>query len=394
VESFYKKIDSTLRGHVAQECLTMMQELNADCALIVPAFPSEGRQTIGGYQLVRGIPLERTDVARDPLFPVRVSHIPTLLAQSCGNPDWVGFIEISVVMKGAGPLLIEIQKQIKYGKKLIVIDACQNVDLAQIALASEKLRGTYNILPCGSAGLANAFSDLWPSASDELPLSLAPNTLPYGPTIVVSGSTTELNRNQLRYLIDHYVHYGDGTALCVVELQPKEVLGIFPLDIPLEKITTALKDRNTVIVTTALHPDSLQRTFDVATSQGISVSRATFLAQETLQKLCRVLSDHMLLHPSTFPEESAKGTSLKWVLCGGETAARVTQALGTTTVQIVAEVQPSVPLSRDADYEVLDIGPPEWSKNWYVTKSGNFGQPSTLADIIRILKHHEAEYPS
>ena len=45
---FYKKIDSTLRGHIALETLTMLLMLEYDAAIIIPAYPQEGRITVGG----------------------------------------------------------------------------------------------------------------------------------------------------------------------------------------------------------------------------------------------------------------------------------------------------------------------------------------------------------
>ena len=38
-EYFYKKIDSTLRGHIAIETLKMLEMLEYDAAIIFPAFP-------------------------------------------------------------------------------------------------------------------------------------------------------------------------------------------------------------------------------------------------------------------------------------------------------------------------------------------------------------------
>jgi uncharacterized protein YgbK (DUF1537 family) len=72
----------------------MLDELKAQCAVIAPAYPQAGRRTVGGYQLVRGVPVEKTVVARDPLCPVRQSHLPTLLEQS-SRPDLVGYIPLS-----------------------------------------------------------------------------------------------------------------------------------------------------------------------------------------------------------------------------------------------------------------------------------------------------------
>jgi hypothetical protein len=48
-----KRIDSTLRGHIAGELKTLHAELTKPL-LIAPAFPQAGRSTIGGYQLVDG----------------------------------------------------------------------------------------------------------------------------------------------------------------------------------------------------------------------------------------------------------------------------------------------------------------------------------------------------
>ena len=43
----YKKIDSTLRGHIAIETLLVLEMLEYDAAIIIPAFPQEGRTTVG-----------------------------------------------------------------------------------------------------------------------------------------------------------------------------------------------------------------------------------------------------------------------------------------------------------------------------------------------------------
>ena len=61
---YYKKIDSTLRGHIALETLTVLNILDYDAAIIIPAFPQEGRITVGGYHLAKGVPIGKTEIAR------------------------------------------------------------------------------------------------------------------------------------------------------------------------------------------------------------------------------------------------------------------------------------------------------------------------------------------
>jgi 4-hydroxythreonine-4-phosphate dehydrogenase len=68
--TIYKKIDSTLRGHVAAETAALLEGAAAEGqrgALVVaaPAFPPLGRTTRGGRVYVRGTPLEETEVWRD-----------------------------------------------------------------------------------------------------------------------------------------------------------------------------------------------------------------------------------------------------------------------------------------------------------------------------------------
>ena len=44
---YYKKIDSTLRGHIALETYTMLDMLKYDAAIIIPAFHQKARNTVG-----------------------------------------------------------------------------------------------------------------------------------------------------------------------------------------------------------------------------------------------------------------------------------------------------------------------------------------------------------
>ena len=69
-EYIYKKIDSVLRGNIAVETITLLEVLGMDAAVIFPAFPNEGRTTVGSFQLVKGVPLQRTEVSRDPSCPI------------------------------------------------------------------------------------------------------------------------------------------------------------------------------------------------------------------------------------------------------------------------------------------------------------------------------------
>ncbi len=65
----FKTIDSTLRGNVRAEVLAAARACRRP-VVVAPAFPSEGRTTRHGVQLVGGVPVHRTVFGNDPRSPV------------------------------------------------------------------------------------------------------------------------------------------------------------------------------------------------------------------------------------------------------------------------------------------------------------------------------------
>jgi uncharacterized protein YgbK (DUF1537 family) len=76
----FKKVDSVLRGYVAEELLAHIQKLSHSRALLVPANPGLGRTIINGQYLLNGAPLHQSNFANDPEFPVKTSSVIELLA--------------------------------------------------------------------------------------------------------------------------------------------------------------------------------------------------------------------------------------------------------------------------------------------------------------------------
>lgn len=64
VKVYSNRIDSTLRGNLGSETDAMLDCLGEDyVAIVAPCFPVSGRIVIGGYMLVNGLPLHKTDIA-------------------------------------------------------------------------------------------------------------------------------------------------------------------------------------------------------------------------------------------------------------------------------------------------------------------------------------------
>ena len=351
---YYKKIDSTVRGHIALEVLAMIETLGFDAAVIVPAFPLEGRVTVGGYHLMRGVPIERTEMARDPHSPIFESHLPTLLKSQLSdeNKDLVASVELKTVMKGAGPILRQLKELISAGKKIIVMDAVSTVDIEQIVLAIGK--SEYNILPAGTAATAQVLSDLW--LPDLNPQHFA-KTFPELPKLVISGSATQITSNQISRLEES----DDFENVLVIHLDMKTVLAGVSEEL-VERIVTNLGSNNIVVV----HTSDLIRDFDgfsedslnaELTKSGMANRVTDFLAELTKQVVAR--KDVIL------------------ITLGGETSYKCCEAIGANQLQLIDEVAPAIALSMDHN------------ARWIVTKSGNLGGVNTLVDILKYFEKHE-----
>ena len=351
---FYKKIDSTVRGNIAIEVLAMLEVLEWDAAVIIPAFPAEGRVTIGGYHVLKGIPIERTEMARDPHSPIRESHLPTLLKSQLDESyeHLVGSIELKTVMKGAGPILIKLNELIKSGKKLIVMDAVSTTDIEQIILATDK--SDYNILPTGTAATAQVLSDLWYSDTEPNQIN---KTIPELPKLIVSGSATEITAKQIKRLEESDEF--DDTLF--IEVNLKSIIG-WEFDEITERIVNNLVQNNIVIV----HTSNLITDFD-------GFSEELLDADLTKQSLACLITDYL----AELTKQVTARKEFILITLGGETSYKCCEAIGATQLQLVDEVAPAIALSLDHN------------ARWIITKSGNLGGINTLIDILKYFEHHE-----
>lgn len=348
-EYIYKKIDSVLRGNIAVETITLLEVLGMDAAVIFPAFPSEGRTTIGGFHLVKGVPLQRTEVSRDPSCPIVESNIVNLLKSQLPQElsDTIDLISLDIVMKGAGPILSKLNELIAKGKKLIIADAVSTTDLEQIALAVTK--STYKILPTGSAGAAQALSKIWYPNSDEN--KETEPELPNLPKFVVSGSATELTASQIKRLQEN----DDIENTYFIAIKPQNIFSNDCDDVAQRVLNNLVKD-NIVI----LHSSELIENTEEMSNLLMEheITREVFIS-----KICDYLA------AITRIVLSQKNAIL--VTVGGETSYKCCRAIGSKNLEIIDTVAPAIPLGIDHKGQYI------------VTKSGNLGTQNTLIDIIR-----------
>lgn len=344
VETFYKKIDSTLRGNTGVEIVAMLEAIGKDVAIVAPAYIEEGRTTLGAYQLLKGEVIERTQVALDPKAPIFDSYIPDILVKDLNSQikELVGKIGFNVVTKGAGPIALKINELVQSGKKIIVADAMSNTDLKQIALAIDKSQ--FDILPCGSAGLANAMNKTQETQEKQ------PLKLPKLAKFIVSGSATQLTLKQIGQLKE------EKKEIKFIDLEIKDI--IHGLDEEkTSEIIENLKNGIDVAVHSSyinkeiLDEEDLNQLIDAGIAKAEFPSRITDFLADLTQKI----------------EEECK---FILILVGGETSYKCANKIGSVYLNILDAILPAVPLCIDKNNKFI------------VTKSGNFGTVNTLVEIV------------
>lgn len=353
-EYYYKKIDSTVRGNIALETLTMVQYLGYDAAIVIPAFPQEGRITVGGYHLLKGVPIGRTEMAIDPHSPILESHVPSLLRSQLDdeNKELVGSIDLKTVMNGAGPILIRINELLKEGKKLIVADAVSITDIEQLALAIKKCEK--KLLPAGTAAAAQVLGKSWLAGIENEHEVLKLGKLP---KFIVSGTATNITAEQIAKL-EKSDDYDD---INFISLETSDILNGVNDDI-VNRIVTNLKSGVVVVV----HTSHLIANFD-------GFSDDSFNAELTKEKLASMITDYL----AELTKRVIAQINVVLITLGGETSYKCCKAINTNQLQLIDEVVPAISLCSDEN------------GRWIVTKSGNLGNTRTLIDILDYFRHHE-----
>lgn len=356
LEYFYKKIDSTLRGNIARETLTMVKTLNYDAAIVIPAFPSEGRITVGGYHLSKGTPIGRTEMARDPHSPITESYVPSLFKNQLKEDEqnMVGLIGLKTIMNGAGPILIKINELIKEGKKLIIADSASAVDIEQVVLAINK--SNYKILPAGTAATGSILAKLW-LPEDDITEKNEQIIMPQMPNLIISGSATQINSNQIEQLDKTYDFDNIHTLPLTVEMVLNGINDDFVND-----IVSQLSSGDTVVI----HSSKLLENFDGFSDDSLrgELSRANLASKITdyLAELTKAITDKI---------------KVLLITLGGETSYKCCNAISAKELIMKDEVAPAIALCVD------------YKNQWIITKSGNLGNPKTLIEILKYIEKHE-----
>ncbi|MBE6015905.1 MAG: four-carbon acid sugar kinase family protein [Lachnospiraceae bacterium] len=182
-----KRIDSTLRGNCGSETDAILDCLGDDyIAVVAPCSPASGRVVIGGYMLVNGVPLHRTDIASDPKCPIHTSEVAKIFKKQTVNKT--ASIYMKHISKGKDALITSIQKHLDKGARILLMDCVTQEDLDVIADAVLEM------------GLKFVTVDPGPFTATMARRLIAPKTSGNDKILAVVGTVNPNAKIQMEYL--------------------------------------------------------------------------------------------------------------------------------------------------------------------------------------------------
>lgn len=350
IRLFSKRIDSTLRGNIGVEISAILDNLSHDTlAIVVASFPSSGRVCIGGYLMLNQLPLEKTDVAKDPKNPILTSSVVKLIGEQTQYK--IGFIELDKVLKGVQSIKASILDEKEKGSRLVVIDATSDDDISNIARAV-KTSGIKAIsVDPGpfTAGLAEEYLEM-------------PSGGPGQKVMMTVGSVSNLTRKQLDEVRMRYSPlFVNASALKLIY----DRTGKDEIDRVVEEIVRNLGDYDVIGVITTSKEDEVLNLNKIARELDISEDQVSQRISDGLAEITTGVLERT---------ESLIGGLFT---SGGDVTVAVCKALESAGIEVKDEVLPLAVYGRitKGTYDNMPI----------ITKGGLVGDDKAIIRCVEYL---------
>lgn len=349
----FKKIDSTMRGNIGSEIKGLWEQVESDFVIVNPGYPSNGRQVINGNHYLNGKLLHETEIADDPLMPVKESYLPDLLKKQLNEE--IGLITHEEIKSGPQELQKRFKEYKEQGVHYIVADAEVEEDLENLLLNTKNL--DFSISWAGSAGLANYLPKYFDIDLKEMELEIKETDKPI---LTVIGSVNINSRNQLDHLLENEdinsIEVQSYALVSGKESQLEEVKRVYN-----NVIENNTNKKNTVIYTSGTTED-IQKAREAGAANGLNHNQVS-------KKIVNVLGE---LTARLINAEIYKGL----VVTGGDTLKQVAEHLNVSGFQLYDELQTGVPITQFKEIP-----------NFYcVTKAGGFGNDQIFIEANNKLK--------
>lgn len=325
-----KKVDSTLRGNVAEEIAALDAVYQSELIVFAPAFPDLGRTTVQGVHQLHGVRISETEIGCDPKNPVLEDRLEQILR---------AVFEEDVRQYG----LSEIRGSLHLGEaRICCFDSETNDDMQAVvrtAMASGK-----RVLWVGAAAIADM---------------LLRTLRRVRPAFAICGSVSDVTRRQI------HTAQQAGTHLVSVPV-PEFLHGDAKKETYVEACSEILHRGGDVVLLSSASYDrtEIERSVQAGKKCGMGLPEIGTYVQNLLGEIGAAVLE--------------KNEIAGIFLTGGDTAIGFLQRIGARGSSIQEEIAIGIPKMRilGGEYDGMSA----------VTKAGAFGSDGDLLYALRKLK--------
>ncbi len=329
VKTLYIKTDSGLRGNIGAALEAAAQAVNGK-VVFAPAYPDLNRRTVNGIHMIGDVPVTQSVFGKDLLDPVKNDRTAEIIAEQSTLPI---YIQADSVHDGSCIELLELNT---------------NEDMLSYAKAHTASNARANAGCAGFAAVLGTLLKLKSSVLEEAALCL--------PLAVFSASMSAVNLEQMRR----------GEAAGLRSCRFLDVLEAGPDLAAL--VQRAFKGITGVLIETALNREEVEALSREGENRGLDTAARGKRIATNMGSAAKALLD----------------AGFDGTLCffGGDTLSAALQAMKCRGLKPLAEIEPGVVLSEAAlfDREIT-----------IVSKSGSFGSPDVISNLIHYAEGHTDE---
>ena len=345
IKFIYKKLDSTFRGNIGAEISGLMDALEIQHAIIVPALPSNDRITKDGYVYVKGQLLAETEMADDPKTPVKESYIPSIISSQTDKT--IEVINHQDVSSGRKNILEKVRQKLNSGIHMIVMDAQVDEDLDLIASVITGLEK--KVLLVGSSGLAGYLPKYFKFNKEKKS------------NIIIAGSVSEVTRKQIDYA-------KEKSAVTIIDV---EIEKLFTGEQHQEKkrilylIKESSQTGQDIIIRSAASRAMVAKSFEQGQKYGLTRLQVSDTIASFLGEIARYVIQEIKINGVLFT--------------GGDIAIKATQCLNISGTMIQDEILPGIPYGYFIDEPYRNI--------IIASKAGGFGNEDAIFQVLTFFKN-------
>ena len=330
-----KKVDSTLRGKIAEEIAAVDRAYKSDLIIFAPALPDLGRITVNGIHQLNGIRITDTEIGNDPKKPVTEDNLRKMLS----NVFHEEIIHMNLYKIRDGFSLDE--------SRIYTFDSEKNSDLLKIIQTAQQTGK--RILWVGTAAMAeNIMHSL-----EETP-----------PALCVCGSISEVTNRQ--------IHEAEKQGVHLVQVSIPDMLrGMMSPEYYIERCSSLLKrGRDTILLSSASYDRrEIDKSLEAGRGKGLELSQIGDYTQNVLGEIA---------------VEVLRNVKVSGVfLTGGDTAIGFLNKVQAEGSYIVEEIAVGIPK--------MEVIGGEFNNLPVVTKAGAFGKDDAILYGLRKLKEKESQ---